>query len=334
MSLIRIAGLMKTVTQVGRCYESLVKEFIINVGPEVSKPGHADYFKVCVRGQSVEFSLVVINKFLGRSEEVVNEEQVSLESIVKELTANQVTQWPTTGTIPCSKLNVKYAILHKIGAANWAPSSHTSSVPASMARLIYAIGTKSAIDFGAYVFDQTMKHGDSFAIKMPISLPCLLTELILSQHPDLLRADEKEAPKSKPLNFDYRLFIGTHVNDIEIPSARNSGHSGSVPRSMKESILSELIATSKTLQNTIRISTEQKLKIDKLIQQIMQEQAEEGAEDQAEDVEAEDQEAAKGKEGGSTEEEGEESSVDEEGSAEENEASDDEEESATASDDD
>src|ERR1044072_1455320 len=107
MSLIRTAGLMKTVTQVGRCYESLVKEFIINVGPEVSKPRHADYYKVYVRGQSVEFSPVVINKFLGRSEEVVNKEQVSLESIVKELTANQVSQWTATGTIPYNKLNVK-----------------------------------------------------------------------------------------------------------------------------------------------------------------------------------------------------------------------------------
>jgi hypothetical protein len=203
-----------------------------------------------------------------------------------------------------------------------------------MEKLIYAIGTKSPIDFGNYVFDLTMKHGDTFAVKLPVAFPCLLTELILAQHPDILRAGEREAPKSKPLNFDYRLFVGTHVNDIEIPSARDSDHPESVSGSAKENILPELIATSKTLQETIRISTEKKLKIDKLIQQIMQEQAEEGAQDQAEDVEAEDQEAAKGKEGGSTEEEGEESSADEEGSAEEKEASDDEEESATASDDD
>src|ERR1044072_1735090 len=125
MSLIRIAGLMKTVTQVGRCYESLVKEFIINVGPEVSKSGHADYYNVYVRGQSVEFSPVVINQFLGRSEEVVNEEQVTLESIVKELTANQFSQWPATETTPCRKASVKHAISQKIGAVNWPPSSHT-----------------------------------------------------------------------------------------------------------------------------------------------------------------------------------------------------------------
>ena len=324
MSLIDAAGMKQTVRHVGRCFESLVKEFLINVGPEVGKPGHVDYFKVYVRGRAVEFSPSSINKFLNRSEESISEEQVPLEMIAKVLTANQVTEWPASGTIPCSKLSAKYAILHKIGAANWAPSSHTSSVPAHMARLIYAIGTKSAMDFGNYVFDLTMKHGDTFAVKLPIAFPCLLTELILSQHPDLLRADEKETPKSKPLNFYYRLFVGTHVNDIEIPSARDSDHPGSVPRSVKGNILSELIATSKTLQDTIRISSEQKLKVDKLIQQIMQDQGEEGApEDTAQKGDAAPESSAA--EGGSEEEEEEEEQEFEEGSTDED--------SATASDD-
>jgi hypothetical protein len=152
MYLIKAAGLQKTVTGLGRCYDKLVKEFIVNIGPEVGEPGHVDYFKVYVRGLSVEFSPATINKFLGRSEESVNQEDVTLKTIVKELTANQETNWPATGTIPSSKLSVKYAILHKIGASNWAPSSHTSSVSANMARLIYAVGTSSPIDFGAYVF--------------------------------------------------------------------------------------------------------------------------------------------------------------------------------------
>src|ERR1044072_3041289 len=178
-----------------------------------------------------------------------------------------------------------------------------------------------------------MKHGDTFAVKLPVAFPCLLTELILAQHPDILRAGEREAPKSKPLNFDYRLFVGTHVNDIEIPSARDSDHPGSFSGSAKENTLPELIATSKTLQETIRISTEQKLKIDKLIKQIMQEPAEEGSKDQAKDVDVEDPEAEKDEEEGSTKDEGEESSADE-GSAEEKEGSDEEEETATTSDDD
>src|ERR1044072_4530901 len=276
---------------------------------------------------------MIINRYLNRSEEVVIQDQVPLGTIAKILTANQVKEWPASGTIPCSKLSAKYAILHKIGAANWAPSSHTSSVPLHMARLIYAIGTKSAMDFGAYVFDLTMKHGDTYAVKLPIAFPCLITEIILAQLPDILRAGEREAPKSKLLNFDYRLFVGTHVNDIEIPSARDSGHPGSVSGSAKENLLPELIATSKTLHETIRISTEQKLKIYKLIQQIMHEQAEDSAKDQPEGVNVDNPEAEKRDEEGSTDE-GEEESCDEEGSAEEKEGSDEEKETTTTSDDD
>ncbi|TYK03322.1 uncharacterized protein E5676_scaffold4996G00030 [Cucumis melo var. makuwa] len=37
--------------------------------------------------------------------------------------------------IPATALNVKYAILHKIGIANWFPSSHASSISAALAML-------------------------------------------------------------------------------------------------------------------------------------------------------------------------------------------------------
>src|ERR1044072_3115579 len=40
MSLIQAAGLLKTVTGLGRCFDRLVKEFIVNVGPKVGEPGH------------------------------------------------------------------------------------------------------------------------------------------------------------------------------------------------------------------------------------------------------------------------------------------------------
>ena len=64
-----------------------------------------------------------------------------------------------------SKLTVKYAILYKIGAANWSPTNHTSSVSTMLARIIYAVGTRTKMDFGAYVFEQTLKHADTFAVK-------------------------------------------------------------------------------------------------------------------------------------------------------------------------
>src|ERR1044072_678631 len=309
MSLLKAAGLMNTVYKVGRCYERLVNEFIVNVSPEVGRPGHEDHYKVYVRGCCVNFSPAEINKFLERNADDIPDEDVSLNSVVKELTARKVNIWPSKGKILSSQLSVKYAILHKISAANWAPTSHTSNINASLARLLFAIGTKSKIDFGSYVFEKTLKHGESFAVKMSIAFPCLITEMIISQHPAILRDNEEEFPKGHSLNFDYRLFVGTHVKDIEDKPAKESGHSGLRTQPVKEDILSELIDTSKALQETIRICTDKKIRIDKLIMQIqaekeavVEEDAEEDGEEAAEEKEEDPADKGKGVlEGGSKE---------------------------------
>ena len=227
--------------------------------------------------------------------------------MIKEITANQVKKWPSKGKVSPSLLSVKYAILYRIGSANWAPSNHTSIVSASLARLIYAVGTKGKVDFGTYVFDQVLKHGDSFAVKMPIAFPCLLSELILSQYPNILRANEEQFFKGTLMNFDYRLFAGSQVKDIEIPTAKDSDHSASMTEPVKENILSELNDTSKALQETIRICSDKKEKIDKLIEQLQAEQEDVEEEVVAEEEEAmdedEDEDEASAEEGGSEDEE-------------------------------
>ncbi|MCH97836.1 envelope-like protein, partial [Trifolium medium] len=58
-------GLMKTVKDLGSCYERLVKEFLINIDEECNDPTSPDYRKVYVRGRCTEFSPDVINQFLG-----------------------------------------------------------------------------------------------------------------------------------------------------------------------------------------------------------------------------------------------------------------------------
>src|ERR1044072_5133039 len=110
MSLLKAAGLMDTVYKVGRCYDRLVKEFIVTVNPEVGRPGDEDHYKVYVRGCCVEFSPAEINKFLGRSVDAAPAEEVSLNNVAKELTAKQVTVWPSKGKIQVSQLSVKYAV--------------------------------------------------------------------------------------------------------------------------------------------------------------------------------------------------------------------------------
>ncbi|XP_050914982.1 uncharacterized protein LOC127129922 [Lathyrus oleraceus] len=69
MDLIQEAGLMETVTQFSKCYEMLVKEFIVNLSEEYADGKSKEFRKVYVRGKCVNFSPSVINKYLGRPDE-------------------------------------------------------------------------------------------------------------------------------------------------------------------------------------------------------------------------------------------------------------------------
>ena len=69
MDLIKNAGLMKTVVKFTKCYENMVKEFIVNLSNECADGRSADFESVYVRGRRVKFSPSEINKFLGRTNE-------------------------------------------------------------------------------------------------------------------------------------------------------------------------------------------------------------------------------------------------------------------------
>lgn len=103
-----------------------------------------------------------------------------MDKIAREITVGQVKKWPKKGLIPSGSLSVKHDVLSRIGVANWAPANHRSSIPSALSKLIFQIQTKSKLNFGEYVFGQTMKYVDSFAIKMPISFPFLLTGISLN----------------------------------------------------------------------------------------------------------------------------------------------------------
>ena len=130
-----------------------MKEFVINVSPEIVVKGHAYFKKVYVRGKCVRFSAVVINKYLGTGTHAEEEEEISLNKVVQEISAGQVRKWLQKGKLSTSKLTIKYAILYRIGSANWSPTNHTSSVSTVLTCLIYAVGTKAKMDFGAYIIE-------------------------------------------------------------------------------------------------------------------------------------------------------------------------------------
>ncbi|XP_050874994.1 uncharacterized protein LOC127078596 [Lathyrus oleraceus] len=104
LSLIQEAGLMKNATGFGKCYEMLVKEFIVNISKECDNKRRKEFRKVYVRGRCVYFSPEIINKFW----EEMKKNNLKLKSQTMS--------------------SAKRSLLSKIGAANWVPTNHTSNI--------------------------------------------------------------------------------------------------------------------------------------------------------------------------------------------------------------
>ncbi|KAK2402299.1 hypothetical protein QL285_051833 [Trifolium repens] len=271
MELLEAAELMKTVKDLGNCYEMLVKEFIVNITSACSE-GSEEFRKVRVRGKEVKFSPTTINEYLGRNPTIEGDEAELAREVTKEITGGQVKECPKKGLLSTGCLSVKYAILNRIGAANWAPTNHGSGINPMLEKMIFLIGTKKKLNFGDHVFNQTMKHADTYAVKLPIAFPSLITGMILRQYPNILYPDEAPTKKPQVLSFDYKLFVGTHVPDIVFPKMKETAEaSGSMPRTNKEDVLAELMQISKTLEQTIKTSTARKTHVDNLIKSIMEE---------------------------------------------------------------
>ncbi|XP_057452375.1 uncharacterized protein LOC130744200 [Lotus japonicus] len=254
MDLLVDAGLMKTVKDIGRCFTHLVREFIVNIPTDCDDESSSEYRKVYVRGKCVNFSPEVVNEFLGRSPVAGNDEEPELDRVAKTLTGKMVMKWPKKGLFPSGKLTTKYAVLFKIGCANWMATNHLSGVAPPLARMLYLIGTGGEFDFGKLVFDQTLKHAGSYAVRLPILFPCLLSELIVKQHPHVVRADEPQGKRPMPLKFEYHLFAGTHVPYIVLSAAKGSASSSGTQAvgATKDDILAELRVVSKSLDATIQ----------------------------------------------------------------------------------
>ncbi|KAK2444107.1 hypothetical protein QL285_015160 [Trifolium repens] len=280
---------MKTVLGVGKCYERLVREFVVNLTEECAEEGSDDYRKVHMRGRTIDFSSTVINELLERSTESESNKIISMDKIAEEITSGQAKQRPKKGLLPTSKLTVKYAILNRIGTTNWVPTNHSSGITPTLAKLIYLIGTGNKVDFRKYVFEKTMKHVETNAAKLPIAFPSLITELILSQHLSILLPEEYESRRPPPISFNRKLFAEPHVPDIGFKEKEAVETSAPLDKNSQKKVLAELIQVSKELEETIKSSTIRKTCVDHLILQVTKNLAENAGDAQAEQQEEEEE---------------------------------------------
>ncbi|XP_050889890.1 uncharacterized protein LOC127095214 [Lathyrus oleraceus] len=235
MDLIQAVGLLKTVVWFSQCYEGLVKEFIVNILEDISDKNIKQFCKVYVRG--------INNEGAGKL----------------EVTDNQ--------HLSAGKLTIKYAILHKVGADNWVPTNHISTIANTLGRFIFAVGTKVKFDYGRYMFDQIIKHATTNAVKLPIAFPSMIYGIILNQHPGIMCSNDLPSRRKPALSVHYKLFEGSHVEDIVMTSAMRRPVS-------KVGEIVELKETCKELGEGIRVATTRKQSLEALIESLEQAEGE------------------------------------------------------------
>ncbi|XP_058765956.1 uncharacterized protein LOC131639480 [Vicia villosa] len=236
--------------------KSSTKEFIVNLSQDCGDGGTDDFHKVYVRRKCIDFSPAVINLYLGRDAEAQPELEVTDNEVCKVIIGGKVKKWPIKSKLSASSLNVRYALLHKIGAANWVPTNHTSTIAVGLGRFIYAVGTKTKFDYGTYIFDQTMRHAGTSATKLPIAFPSLICGIILKQHPGIRKSKDSVCKRESALSFHYKLL----QRSDDMTSAGTSQPSKSVNKAL---LIAELKETCQELDN-------RKIKLEKLIQSLEQ----------------------------------------------------------------
>jgi hypothetical protein len=99
VDLIKHAGLESTVPNLGKCFEKLVKELLVNIPDDCNDPMSQDYHDVYVRGRKVKFSPAIIDKFLGIDTSPCTDGDLNFNKVCKVLTTNHIKVWPRKGTI-------------------------------------------------------------------------------------------------------------------------------------------------------------------------------------------------------------------------------------------
>lgn len=71
-------------------------------------------------------------------------------------------------------------------------SSHRTCITPSLARLLYHIDTMVAFDFGEWIFEQVVKHVESYVVKLSTGFSLLNYGILSGHKKDLITREDED----------------------------------------------------------------------------------------------------------------------------------------------
>ncbi|VFQ61560.1 unnamed protein product [Cuscuta campestris] len=214
--LLEKSKLMKSVTLQGSFVKSVICKFYCNLTESCADPADPMFHKVFLHGKTYKLSPALINTLLDLSPSK-RDTKISEKIMWLDLTNGQRASQSSKAKISSSILKSSYAILLRVAALHWLPTTHTNTVSKIMARLLYTIKHNIPFDLGQLIFDQIMLFAaEKYKVNsIGLPYPTLLYSLLVSQGFSKEEEEEEELEES-PLQVDSRHMEGKHHNDMEV----------------------------------------------------------------------------------------------------------------------
>ncbi|VFQ84566.1 unnamed protein product [Cuscuta campestris] len=180
--LLEKSKLLKSVTLQGSFVKSVICEFYCNLSESCADPTDPMFHKVFLRGKTYKLSPALINTVIDLTPSK-KDTKISEKTMWLDLTNGQRASQSSKAKISSSILKSSYAILLRVAALHWLPTTHTNTVSKIMARLLYKIKHNIPFDLGKLIFDQIMLFAAEKykANSIGLPYPTLLYSLLVSQ---------------------------------------------------------------------------------------------------------------------------------------------------------
>ncbi|XP_019190738.1 PREDICTED: uncharacterized protein LOC109185210 [Ipomoea nil] len=213
LPLLSEVGLLKNVTSICLYSKLLTYEFYCNLNEEIDILTGPRPMQIFIRDKWYVFGPDMINESYGLK--AVHEEAITDWNLVaKTVTGGQTDTWPTgeKDYLPSSQLTSKYVILHRLALHNWLPSAHFHTVGKQLTGLLFRIGTKMAIDLGAWIYYHilTLIHPREQKVRLPF--PNLIFGVLTTQGLEPMPSEVISPTLLYTVN--PHLLTGGHIRDV------------------------------------------------------------------------------------------------------------------------